>query len=82
MIGYYDEYEFCVKGIIEVNTPEGVQVITTSGIKETLLRIDAVNTLRRAGRSVTSKVKDDKVLKELTEKISGDIEVISHKATK
>jgi len=58
VIGYYDEYEFCVKGIIEVNTPEGVQVITTSGIKETLIRIDTVNELRRVGRNITSKVKN------------------------
>ncbi len=41
MSGFYEEYEFCVKGTIEVSTPEGVQVITTSGIKETLIRIDA-----------------------------------------
>lgn len=28
MSGFYEEYEFCVKGTIEVSMPEGVQVIT------------------------------------------------------
>ncbi len=28
MSSFYEEYEFCVKGTIEVSMPEGVQVIT------------------------------------------------------
>lgn len=77
----YEEYNFNVKGIIEVNSPEGVVKITTSGLKETLIRIQAVNVLRKAGKNVTSKIKGDKVLEELVQKISGDIEVLSHKTT-
>lgn len=77
----YKEYDFDVKGIIKVNSPEGVIKITTSGLKETLIRIQAVNVLRRAGKNATSKVKGDKVLEELIKKISGEIEVLSHEAT-
>ena len=78
----YDEYDVNVKGIIEVNSPEGIMEITTSGLKETLLRIEATNVLRREGKSVASKIKGDKVLEELVQKISGDIEILSHKAIK
>ena len=78
----YDEYDFNVKGIIEVNSPEGIMEITTSGLKETLLRIEATNVLRRGGKSVATKIKGDKVLEELVQKISGDIEILSHKAIK
>ena len=78
----YDEYDVNVKGIIEVNSPEGIMEITTSGLKETLLRIEATNVLRRGGKSVASKIKGDKVLEELVQKISGDIEILSHKAIK
>jgi hypothetical protein len=78
----YDEYDFNVKGIIEVNSLEGIMEITTSGLKETLLRIEATNVLRRGGKSVASKIKGDKVLEELVQKISGDIEILSHKAIK
>lgn len=46
----YDEYDFNVKGIIEVNSLEGIMEITTSGLKETLLRIEATNVLRRGGK--------------------------------
>ena len=77
----YEKYDFGVKGIIEVNSPEGIQIITTSGLKETLIRIEAVNVLRRGGKKVDSKIKGDKVLEELVQKISGDIEVLSFKLT-
>ena len=77
----YEEYDFNVKGIIKVDSPEGVLKITTSGLKETLIKIQAINILRRAGKNVTSKVKGDKVLEELIQKISGEIEVLSHEAT-
>lgn len=78
----YDEYGFNVKGIIEVNSPEGIKKVETSGLKETLLRIEATNVLRREGENVVSKIKGDKVLEELVKKISGDIEILSHKAIK
>jgi hypothetical protein len=74
----YKDYDFGVKGIIKVNSPEGVVKITTSGLKETLMRIQAVNVLLKEGKSVKSKIKDDEVLKELIQKISGEIEVLSH----
>lgn len=77
----YEDYDFNVKGIIKVNSSEGVIEITTSGLKETLIRIQAVNLLRRAGKNVTSKVKGDKVLEELIKKNHGEIEVLSHEAT-
>jgi len=77
----YDNYNFNAKGVIEINSPEGVLKITTSGLKETLLRIEAINVLRRAGKNITSKIKGDKVLEELVQKIPNDkdIEIISHK---
>ena len=75
----YEEYDFNVKGIIEVNSPEGILKITTSGLKETLIRIQAINVLRKAGRNITSKIKGDKVLEDLVQKIPGEIEVLSHK---
>lgn len=76
----YEEYDFSVKGIIKVNSSVGVIEITTSGLKETLIRIQAINVLRRAGKNVTSKVKGDKVLEELIKKNHGEIEVLSHEA--
>ncbi|MCT7620485.1 hypothetical protein [Aliarcobacter butzleri] len=75
----YEEYDFNVKGIIEVNSTEGILKITTSGLKETLIRIQATNVLRKAGKNITSKIKGDKVLEELVQKIPGEIEVLSHK---
>ena len=75
----YEEYDFNVKGIIEVNSPEGILKITTSGLKETLIRIQAINVLRKAGKNITSKIKGDKVLEDLVQKIPGEIEVLSHK---
>ena len=71
----YEEYDFNVKGIIEVNSPEGILKITTSGLKETLIRIQAINVLRKAGKNITSKIKGDKVLEDLVQKIP----VLSHK---
>jgi hypothetical protein len=76
----YEKYGFGVKGIIKVNSPEGVLKITTSGLKETLMRIEAINALRSLGKNVTSKVKDDEMMKELIQKISGEIEILSHEA--
>lgn len=73
----YEEIEFGAKGIIKVNSPEGVLKITTSDLKTQLIRIEAVNTLLKAGKSVKSHVKDNEVLKELTTKISGEIEIVS-----
>lgn len=78
----HKDYAFGVKGIIKVNSPEGVLKITTSGLKETLMRIQAVNVLIKEGQNITSHVKDDEVLKELIQKISGEIEVLSHEITK
>lgn len=75
----YEEYDFNVKGIIEVNSTEGILKITTSGLKETLIRIQTTNVLRKAGKNITSKIKGDKVLEELVQKIPGEIEVLSHK---
>lgn len=77
----YEEYDIGVKGIIKVNSPEGVLKITTSGLKETLINIQAINVLRSLGKNVTSKVKGNNALEELTQKISGAIEVLSHEAT-
>ncbi len=77
----YEEYDSDVKGIIKVNSPEGVLKITTSGLKETLIRIQTINVLRSLGKNVTSKVKGDSVLEELIQKISGEIEVLSHEVT-
>lgn len=75
----YEEYDFNVKGIIEVNSPEGILRISTSGLKETLIKIQATNVLRNAGKNITSKIKGDKVLEELVQKIPGEIEILSHK---
>jgi hypothetical protein len=77
----YDSYDFKAKGIIEVNLPEGVLKITTSALKETLLRIEAINLLRKAGKNITPAIKGDKVFEELVQKIPDDkdIEILSHK---
>ena len=45
---------------------------------EELLKIEAVNVLRKAGKNITSKIKDDEALKKLVELIDGDIEVLSY----
>ena len=74
------DYDFNVKGVLEINSPEGVMKITTSGLQEMILRISAINVLRREGKSVKAKIKGDKALEQLIQKISGDIEIISHKA--
>jgi len=77
----YSGYAFGITGIIKVNSPEGIQKITTPDLKETLMIIDAINILRRKGQNVKKQIKDDRLLTELTQKIFGDIEVISHEAT-
>ena len=74
----YEELEFNKSGVISINTPKGVAKITTSGLKEELLKIEAVNVLRKAGKNITSKIKDDEALKKLVELIDGDIEVLSY----
>ncbi len=77
----YEDYGVGVRGVIKVNSPEGVLKITTSELKETLMRIQAVNVLLREGQNVASHVNGDEALKELIQKISGEIEVLSHEAT-
>ncbi|WP_193149890.1 hypothetical protein [Sulfurimonas sediminis] len=41
----YDEYDFNIKGIIKVDSPEGVISITTPQLKEALYNIAAFNKL-------------------------------------
>lgn len=74
----FQKYDDGVKGIIEVNSPEGVIKITTPELKETLQRIQAINILRKAKKNVSSLVKGEKALEALTQKILGEIEVLSH----
>jgi len=76
----YDEYNFNIKGIIKVNSPEGVISITTPKLKEALYSIEAFNKLLELGKSTKSAVKGNGLLEPLTQKISGKIEIISHKA--
>ena len=47
----YEELEFNKSGAISIKTPKGVAKITTSGLKEELLKIEAVNVLRKAGKN-------------------------------
>jgi len=75
----YEEIKFNLEGIIQVNSPEGVLKITTSDLKTTLLRIDAVNILLGQGRCVKTHIEDDEVLKEIVTKVSGEIEIVSYK---
>ena len=76
----YDEYDFNIKGIIKVNSPEGVISITTPQLKEALYNIAAFNKLLELGKNTTSTIKGNKLLEPLTQKISGKIEIISHEA--
>ena len=78
----YEEYDFNVKGIIKVNSPEGVIEIKTPQLKEGLLSIEAINRLLELGKSIKSRVKGNKLLEPLTQKISGKIEIISHEAVR
>jgi len=78
----YDEYDFNIKGIIKVDSPEGVISITTPQLKEALYNIAAFNKLLELGKSTKSTVKGNKLLEPLTQKISGKIEIISHEAIK
>ena len=73
----YEKIQFGVTGIIRVNSPDGVLKITTPDLKATLLRIEAVNILLSNGQNVKSRIKDDEVLKDLIQKISGVIEIVS-----
>lgn len=78
----YEEYDFNVKGIIEVNSPEDVVSFETSDIKKILYRIAAVNKLLELGKNVAKTVKGDSILEQLIQKIPGQIEIISAKAIK
>lgn len=78
----YEKYDFNVKGIIEVNSPEGVISFETSDIKKRLYGIAAVNKLLELGKNVTKTVKGDSILEQLIQKIPGQIEIISAKAIK
>lgn len=78
----YDEYDFNIKGIIKVNSPEGIISITTPQLKEGLYNIEAFNKLLELGKNTKSIVKGNKILEPLTQKISGKIEIISHEAIK
>lgn len=73
----YEEIAFGVSGVIKVNSPKGVLKITTPDLKTTLLRIEAANVLLSKGKNVQAHIKDDKVLKELIQKVSGVIEIVS-----
>jgi len=76
----YDEYDFNIKGIIKVNSPEGVISITIPKLKYALYNIEAFNKLLELGKNTKSTVKGNKLLEQLTQKISGKIEIISHEA--
>jgi len=78
----YEEYDFNVKGIIEVNSPESVVSFEISDIKKRLYGIAAVNKLLELGKNVTKTVKGDPILEQLIQKIPGKIEIISAKAIK
>lgn len=78
----YDEYDFNIKGIIKVNSPEGALSITTPQLKEGLYTIEAFNKILELGKNTKSTVKDNKLLEQLTQKISGKIEIISHEVIK
>ena len=78
----YDEYNFNIKGIIKVNSPKGVMSITIPKLKEALYTIEAFNKLLELGENTKSTVKGNQLLEQLTQKISGRIEIISHEAIK
>ena len=76
-------YDYNQEGIIEISSPEGIIKITTPTLKETLLRIEAINILRKEKQSIKSYLKNDSLLEELIQKVpkDKDIEIIAHKLT-
>jgi len=69
--------EFGVKGIVRVNTKKGIASFETSDLKTVLAKIEAFNVLLELGKSTKKHVKDDELLKQLTDMIDGTIEVVS-----